>query len=110
MVFSYSCKFCKDFDLCVKCTRAKGHEHPMEARGLDVHDETSSAAAAFAASVSPCSSNSWLENATDDEKGRKESANAMTRRVSHAAMCTDVDCKRPYCHKFKVLIYHSKVK
>ncbi|KAJ0015730.1 hypothetical protein NQD34_014020 [Periophthalmus magnuspinnatus] len=89
----FHCTVCEDYDLCITCYNAKGHEHKMEKLGLGLDDESSNQAAAT--TQSPGDS-------------RRLSIQRCIQSLVHACQCRNANCSLPSCQKMKRVVQHTK--
>uniref|UniRef100_A0A4W5K6K0 histone acetyltransferase n=1 Tax=Hucho hucho TaxID=62062 RepID=A0A4W5K6K0_9TELE len=100
--FVYTCNECKhhvrhthDFDLCINCYAAKGHEHQMVKWGLGLDDDSNGAGGAGEASKSP-------------QESRRLSIQRCIQSLVHACQCRNANCSLPSCQKMKRVVQHTK--
>ncbi|KAL1005748.1 hypothetical protein UPYG_G00063490 [Umbra pygmaea] len=91
----WHCTVCEDFDLCINCYNAKGHEHQMVKWGLGLDDDGSSAGGAGEASKSP-------------QESRRLSIQRCIQSLVHACQCRNANCSLPSCQKMKRVVQHTK--
>ncbi|KAJ8263930.1 hypothetical protein GJAV_G00143190, partial [Gymnothorax javanicus] len=89
----FHCTVCEDFDLCITCYHAKGHEHKMDKLGLGLDDESGSQAAASAQSPGD---------------SRRLSIQRCIQSLVHACQCRNANCSLASCQKMKRVVQHTK--
>nr|XP_021329191.1 CREB-binding protein isoform X4 [Danio rerio] len=89
----WHCTVCEDFDLCINCYNAKGHEHQMVKWGLGLDDDSSSQSGE--ASKSP-------------QESRRLSIQRCIQSLVHACQCRNANCSLPSCQKMKRVVQHTK--
>ncbi|KAM9463213.1 histone acetyltransferase p300 isoform 2-T2 [Clarias gariepinus] len=89
----FHCTVCEDYDLCITCYNAKGHEHKMEKLGLGLDDESNSQAAAS------------MQSPGDS---RRLSIQRCIQSLVHACQCRNANCSLPSCQKMKRVVQHTK--
>ncbi|XP_059904020.1 CREB-binding protein isoform X4 [Gadus macrocephalus] len=90
----WHCTVCEDFDLCINCYAAKGHEHKMVKWGLGLDDDSNSQGGE--ASKSP-------------QESRRLSIQRCIQSLVHACQCRNANCSLPSCQKMKRVVQHTKV-
>nr|XP_061778723.1 CREB-binding protein isoform X2 [Nerophis lumbriciformis] len=88
----WHCTVCEDFDLCISCYNAKGHEHQMVKWGLGLDDDNSQGGEA---SKSP-------------QESRRLSIQRCIQSLVHACQCRNANCSLPSCQKMKRVVQHTK--
>uniref|UniRef100_A0A4W5K5U0 histone acetyltransferase n=1 Tax=Hucho hucho TaxID=62062 RepID=A0A4W5K5U0_9TELE len=91
----WHCTVCEDFDLCINCYAAKGHEHQMVKWGLGLDDDSNGAGGAGEASKSP-------------QESRRLSIQRCIQSLVHACQCRNANCSLPSCQKMKRVVQHTK--
>uniref|UniRef100_A0A674EU68 histone acetyltransferase n=1 Tax=Salmo trutta TaxID=8032 RepID=A0A674EU68_SALTR len=92
----WHCTVCEDFDLCINCYAAKGHEHKMVKWGLGLDDDSNGAGGAGGeASQSP-------------QESRRLSIQRCIQSLVHACQCRNANCSLPSCQKMKRVVQHTK--
>ncbi|XP_061536690.1 CREB-binding protein isoform X2 [Phycodurus eques] len=89
----WHCTVCEDFDLCINCYNAKGHEHQMVKWGLGLDDDNNSQSGE--ASKSP-------------QESRRLSIQRCIQSLVHACQCRNANCSLPSCQKMKRVVQHTK--
>ncbi|XP_062335169.1 CREB-binding protein-like [Osmerus eperlanus] len=89
----WHCTVCEDFDLCIICYNAKGHEHQMVKWGLGLDDDSNSQGGE--ASESP-------------EESRRLSIQRYIQCLVHACQCRNANCSLLSCQKMKRVVLHTK--
>uniref|UniRef100_A0A8C6KDY4 histone acetyltransferase n=1 Tax=Nothobranchius furzeri TaxID=105023 RepID=A0A8C6KDY4_NOTFU len=89
----WHCTVCEDYDLCINCYNAKGHEHQMVKWGLGIDDDSNSQGGE--ASKSP-------------QESRRLSIQRCIQSLVHACQCRNANCSLPSCQKMKRVVQHTK--
>uniref|UniRef100_H3CNJ7 histone acetyltransferase n=1 Tax=Tetraodon nigroviridis TaxID=99883 RepID=H3CNJ7_TETNG len=89
----WHCTVCEDYDLCINCYNAKGHEHQMVKWGLGLDDD--SGGQGGEASKSP-------------QESRRLSIQRCIQSLVHACQCRNANCSLPSCQKMKRVVQHTK--
>nr|XP_057905325.1 CREB binding protein b isoform X2 [Doryrhamphus excisus] len=89
----WHCTVCEDYDLCINCYNAKGHEHQMVKWGLGLDDDSNTQNAE--ASKSP-------------QESRRLSIQRCIQSLVHACQCRNANCSLPSCQKMKRVVQHTK--
>ncbi|CAJ1075041.1 CREB binding protein b isoform X3 [Xyrichtys novacula] len=89
----WHCTVCEDYDLCINCYNAKGHEHKMVKWGLGLDDDSNGQGGE--ASKSP-------------QESRRLSIQRCIQSLVHACQCRNANCSLPSCQKMKRVVQHTK--
>ncbi|KAG8006967.1 CREB-binding protein [Nibea albiflora] len=89
----WHCTVCEDYDLCINCYNAKGHEHQMVKWGLGIDDDSNGQGGE--ASKSP-------------QESRRLSIQRCIQSLVHACQCRNANCSLPSCQKMKRVVQHTK--
>uniref|UniRef100_A0A671Y8Q0 histone acetyltransferase n=1 Tax=Sparus aurata TaxID=8175 RepID=A0A671Y8Q0_SPAAU len=89
----WHCTVCEDYDLCINCYNAKGHEHQMVKWGLGLDDDSNGQGGE--ASKSP-------------QESRRLSIQRCIQSLVHACQCRNANCSLPSCQKMKRVVQHTK--
>ncbi|XP_056608179.1 CREB-binding protein-like isoform X1 [Triplophysa dalaica] len=89
----WHCTVCEDFDLCINCYNAKGHEHQMVKWGLGLDDD---------------SNNQSSEANKSPQESRRLSIQRCIQSLVHACQCRNANCSLPSCQKMKRVVQHTK--
>ncbi|KAJ8398757.1 hypothetical protein AAFF_G00419540 [Aldrovandia affinis] len=89
----WHCTVCEDYDLCINCYNAKGHEHQMVKWGLGLDDDNGGQGGE--ASKSP-------------QESRRLSIQRCIQSLVHACQCRNANCSLASCQKMKRVVQHTK--
>uniref|UniRef100_A0A672HVH6 histone acetyltransferase n=1 Tax=Salarias fasciatus TaxID=181472 RepID=A0A672HVH6_SALFA len=89
----WHCTVCEDYDLCINCYKAKGHEHQMVKWGLGLDDD---------------SNNQGGEASKSPQESRRLSIQRCIQSLVHACQCRNANCSLPSCQKMKRVVQHTK--
>ncbi|XP_061605507.1 CREB binding protein b isoform X3 [Phyllopteryx taeniolatus] len=89
----WHCTVCEDYDLCINCYNAKGHEHQMVKWGLGLDDD---------------SNNQGGESSKSPQESRRLSIQRCIQSLVHACQCRNANCSLPSCQKMKRVVQHTK--
>ncbi|KAJ7989327.1 hypothetical protein DPEC_G00303390 [Dallia pectoralis] len=92
----WHCTVCEDFDLCINCYAAKGHEHTMVKWGLGLDDDSGGAGGAGG------------EATQSPQESRRLSIQRCIQSLVHACQCRNANCSLPSCQKMKRVVQHTK--
>lgn len=87
----YQCTVCHDYDLCIPCYNATGHEHKMDKVGFGIDDGT-------------------LGSPGSGSHNTKSTISVETclRSLVHASQCRNANCNMPACYTMKKVVQHAK--